>query len=231
VTPPRPSRNRTARPATEAPFELPGRFRAVVFDLDGVLVDSEEAWFQAERAMMRRHDVVLNDEDRRASLGRSPEQSIAVYAARLGWSGDRRVALRAELVSLMSEAYRSIKPMPGARDVVHRLHGVVPLGLASNTDRSLVESALDATSLTGCFDAIVCADEVDRPKPDPDLYLRACELLGVVPEDAVAFEDSETGVAAAKGAGLTCVAVPLYEGVDVSRADAVLRSLATVVVG
>jgi HAD superfamily hydrolase (TIGR01509 family) len=101
----------------------------------------------------------------------------------------------------------------------------VPLALASNTPRELVDFAVSAAGLDGFFDAVVTAEEVERPKPAPDIYLAACRALGVEPRDALALEDSPPGVKAARRAGLTVIAVPLTAEIDVSAAHEVLDSL------
>jgi HAD superfamily hydrolase (TIGR01509 family) len=208
-----------------APFSLPGRFRAVVFDMDGLLLDSEEAWHQAERDLLASHGSELTEADRIASVGRSVDDVILWYADRVGWPHERAPELRDELMRRVRERYAEIAPMPGARELVARLRGRVRLGLASNTDRPLVDHALAATGLADAFDAVVTAEEVALAKPAPDLYLLACRRLGVPPDEAVALEDSETGVRAAKAAGMTCIAIPQVDGLDVSAADQIVDSL------
>ena len=99
------------------------------------------------------------------------------------------------------------------------------MALASNSSRQLVSTALSTAGLTDAFDAIVTADDVDAGKPAPDIYLLACERLGVRPEDSLALEDSPSGIAAAKAAGLACIAVPQLAETDVSEADRVIDSL------
>ena len=99
------------------------------------------------------------------------------------------------------------------------------MGVASNTPRELVGLALESAALAGSFDAVVTADDVPRPKPAPDVYLEACRRLGVAPSMAVALEDSAVGISAARVAGLTVIAVPESEIVDVSAADHVAASL------
>jgi HAD superfamily hydrolase (TIGR01509 family) len=225
VTVDRPSADETARPAAGAPFPLPGRFHAVVFDMDGLLLDTEAAWEAAETELLARHGAELTEADRLASLGRSVNEVIVWYAERIGWPPDRAAELRDELMALVREQYAGSVTMPGARELITRLRGRVRLGLASNTPRALVEHALTAAGLTESFDAVVTASDVAVPKPAPDLYLLACERLGVAPADAVALEDSETGVAAAKAAGMACIAVPQLEGLDVSSADRIVDSL------
>ncbi|HEY3523424.1 MAG TPA: HAD family phosphatase [Candidatus Limnocylindrales bacterium] len=204
---------------------LPGRFRAVVFDMDGLLLDSERAWEAAERRFMAAHGTELTEDDRRASLGRSVDEVVGWFAGRIGWPPDRVGELRDQLMGLVWAEYTQISPMQGAQELVARLRGRVRLGIASNTDRALVEHALVASGLADAFDAVVTADDVEHPKPAADVYLLACARLGVRPEEAVALEDSETGVAAAKAAGVWCIAVPQMDGLDVSEADEIVDSL------
>jgi HAD superfamily hydrolase (TIGR01509 family) len=117
---------------------------------------------------------------------------------------------------------------PGAAELLRSLRGRLRLGVASNTPRALVEQAMMSSSLNDAFDVVVTADDVARPKPAPDIYLAACEQLAVEPSQAVALEDSTLGIASARAAGLTVVAVPQWPSVDTSGADLVLRSLADV---
>jgi HAD superfamily hydrolase (TIGR01509 family) len=126
-----------------------------------------------------------------------------------------------ELVKLQVDA------RPGAVELIEGLRNLagVRLGLASNSPRYLVDDALKTAGLADAFDSIVTSDDVKHAKPAPDIYLLACERLGVDPSEAVALEDSASGVAAAKAAGLTCIAVPMFAETDVSAADRVVDSL------
>jgi HAD superfamily hydrolase (TIGR01509 family) len=204
---------------------LPGRFRAVVFDLDGLLLDTEPGWHRAEAELLRRHGGVYTDADEAATLGWSVDATVRRYAGRLGLSDDAAAPLTAELFELVEGEYSGTIPMrPGAAELVTRLRGRVPLGLASNTARSLVLSAVAAAGFGDTFTAIVSADEVDRPKPAPDVYLETCRRLAVDPSATIGLEDSPSGIAAAKLAGLTVIAVPQWT-VDTSGADYVISSL------
>lgn len=196
--------------------------------MDGLLLDSESAWHAAERALLERHGQEFTEADRLATIGRSIDESVAIYGARVGWPDQRLAELRAELLALVHEGYRSIRPQPGALELVTALRGRLRLALASNTDRSLVDVALPVAGFAGAFDAIVTALDVRRPKPAPDPFAVACEWLGVPPSEAIAFEDSPIGVRSARAAGMFVVAVPAFDDVDVSPADLVLSSLAEV---
>lgn len=212
------------------PFRLPGRFRAAVFDMDGVLVDSEPLWVLGEKELLACHGDRLTAADAEETHGRSIEETIALYSGRLGDVDP--IMLRAELMAIMRTLYKRGSPLHfGARELVRSLEGHVRLGVASNTDSDLVRLALERAGLLDAFAAIVSAADVGRAKPNPDVYIAACHALGVEPREAVAIEDSPVGVRAAKAAGMTCVGVPDRNGVDLAAAgaDVVVGSLVDLV--
>jgi beta-phosphoglucomutase-like phosphatase (HAD superfamily) len=204
---------------------LPDRFRAVVFDMDGLLLETELVWQRAEEDLFRRYGEMFSMTDKLAVIGTSAEQAGSYFASRLGQPPDRGPALMDELIGEMQAGLRrDVAGRPGAIELVERLRGRARLGLASNSPRRLVDAALATARLSDAFDAIVTSDEAAF-KPAPDIYLLVCERLGVSPEDALALEDSASGIAAAKAAGLTCIAVPQFAEIDVSAADRVIDSL------
>ncbi len=206
--------------------ELPGQYRAVIFDMDGLLLETESLWLRAESELFRRHGQEFSREDQLAVMGTGVEFSGRYYASRLGQPESRGAALVEEMHGYMlAELQRDVHARPGAVELVDRLRGQVPLGLASNSERLLVDAALSTARLTDAFDTIVTAADVAQPKPAPDIYLEACARLGVAPADALALEDSAPGIAAAKAAGMTCIAVPQFAETDVSVADRVIDSL------
>jgi HAD superfamily hydrolase (TIGR01509 family) len=204
---------------------LTDRFRAVVFDMDGLLLDTEVVWQRAEEELFRRYGEVFSMEDKLAVIGTSAEHTAGYFARRLHQPPDRGPALVDELTAAMHEELQlQVAGRPGAIELVERLRGRTRLGLASNSPRRLVDAALATAHLTDAFDAVVTSDDAAF-KPAPDIYLLACERLGVAPGDALALEDSASGVAAAKAAGLTCIAVPQFAEIDVSAADRIVDSL------
>jgi HAD superfamily hydrolase (TIGR01509 family) len=206
--------------------QLRDRFRAVVFDMDGLLLDTEVLWQRAEAELFSRHGAEYTLDDALAVMGTSFDATARYFAERLSQPQERGAGLVDELrVLMLEELRREVQARPGAVELVERLRERIPLALASNSSRTLVDAALQTADLADAFDAIVTADDVEHPKPAPDLYLLACERLGVPPDRALALEDTAPGIAAAKAAGLTCFAVPQFAETDASAADRVVDSL------
>jgi HAD superfamily hydrolase (TIGR01509 family) len=204
---------------------LPGPYRAVVTDMDGLLVQTERQWLGAKVVLFERYGAELHDDDLAAVFGAAEMDSARYFAARFGLPPERAPALRDEYLAIVSESFASgVALAPGAVELVERLAGTVPLAMASNTRRPLMLLALRAFPAAARFDVIVSGDEAE-PKPAPGLYLLACERLGVPPSEAVALEDSPTGVAAAKAAGMTCIGVPSDPRHPLAEADHVVSSL------
>jgi HAD superfamily hydrolase (TIGR01509 family) len=198
--------------------------RAVVFDLDGVLVDSEDIWAAAEGTTVRELGGDYTPELAAQLYGRGHRDGGRLLARRYG--GDPEAVAERLLGHALAGFRRGVQALPAAVETVESLRGRLPLGVASNSVRPIVEAALGAVGLDASFDAVVCGDDVERPKPAPDVYLAACRALGVLPTDALAVEDSPVGVTAAKAAGLVVVGVPSLPGVELPAADVVLCSLA-----
>jgi HAD superfamily hydrolase (TIGR01509 family) len=198
--------------------------KAVVFDCDGLLMDTEPCWTVAETELFARRGLPFGAEQKALLIGRSLPAAAAELAVLFGEPG-AGADLAAELLELVAAAAgRSAAAMPGARAVVDAAAAAVPIAVASNSPRVLLAAALVRGGFGGSFPVSIAADEIGEPKPAPDMYLRACELLAVAPADTLAFEDSMTGLRSARAAGARVVAVPTLRNGEFP-ADLVVDSL------
>lgn len=204
----------------------PFRPQGAVFDLDGLLVDSEGAWSRAEAAVVTSYGVAWDPAIHAELLGTAPAASAEQLARRLDAPADE-ILQRLEAAAL-EEFAGGVDPRPGAVELVTALVGRVPIGVATNSPRLLAERALRSTGLHQAIDVLVTAEDVAEPKPAPDIYLAACERLGVDPARSVGFEDSAVGVAAARAAGLWVVGCPSLPDEPMDRAHLVVPSLTAV---
>ena len=204
---------------------------AIVFDNDGLLLDTEEAWTRAETALFARHGATFTFEHKRDLIGSSHTVAAGKLEAMLGLPGEGP-ALMAELhARVMKEALQDVEPRPGAVDLVHALRAAgIPVAVASNSPRDFLDRVLRTGGVAGLFEVTVAGDEVPHPKPAPDIYLEACRRLGADPAASVGLEDSPTGAAAAKAAGLYVIGVPYLADMAVPAADRIAASLADALV-
>jgi HAD superfamily hydrolase (TIGR01509 family) len=202
---------------------------AVVFDLDGVLLDSEQIWDEAREELARERGGRWHDRAQQDMMGMSsPEWSRYMHDV-IGLR-EPPDEINLEVVRRMERRYRERLPLlPGAREAVERMAARWPLGLASSSNRPLIDLVLDVSGLAPLFRATVSSEEVARGKPAPDVFLEAARRLRVAPERAAVVEDSRNGILAGRAAGMRVVAVPnphFSPGEEaLAAADVVLGSL------
>jgi HAD superfamily hydrolase (TIGR01509 family) len=200
---------------------------ALVFDFDGLICDTESTEYEAVRRVYLDHGLELDMDDWRLWVGAVAPDWVTELEAMVGRPLDRaelQAARRAHGAELLAAAGL----LPGVLGLLDAAQAAaVPCGVASNASAAWVEGHLERLGIAERFGVVVSVDRVDRPKPDPDPYLLAATALGADPVDAVALEDSSTGVAAARAAGLFTVAVPgpMSAHQDLSEADLVVSSL------
>ncbi len=200
---------------------------AVVFDNDGLLLDTESVWTRAEQDLFERRGTDFTSADKRELVGTSAAIAGAVLERRLGEPG-RAAELIEELNALVvAELEHGVEAMIGARELLGTLRRRgTPIGLVSNSPIAFVTRSLQLAGFEDHFDVVLSAHEVAAPKPAPDPYLEACRRLGVEPgPEVVALEDSPTGVAAARAAGLTVIGVPSIDGIALEEAHHLADSL------
>ncbi|MGW0948329.1 HAD family hydrolase [Streptomyces sp. NPDC002623] len=191
---------------------LPTGAESVVFDCDGLLVDTEVCWSVAEAAIFAAHGHIFGPAQKALVIGRTVEDAGEAMADYFGRSG-AGTELAAELLEgVRQELARGAVALPGAAELVRACRAAVPVAVASNSPRELLDTALGSAGLADCFTYSFAADEVRSPKPAPDLYLTACEALGADPKRSLAFEDSATGIFSARAAGLYVAVVPSLPG-------------------
>jgi HAD superfamily hydrolase (TIGR01509 family) len=201
---------------------------AVILDLDGLLIDSEQVWDDVRENLARERGGRWSERAQRDMMGMSsPEWSR--YMHEVVGLPESPEEINREVVERLLERYAGEPPwIPGALEAVHRLAAALPLALASSSNREVIDTVLAAGGIAPLFRATVSSEEVARGKPAPDVYLEAARRLGVSPARCTAVEDSHSGIRAAKAAGMRCVAIPNRHyppGDAVGEADAVLASL------
>jgi HAD superfamily hydrolase (TIGR01509 family) len=202
---------------------------AVVFDNDGLLLDTEEAWTRAERTLFARVGRTFTMAHKRTLIGSSRSMAAVKLESILERPGQGETLMDELHELVMQEALHGVEPRPGALELLARLTDAgVQLAVASNSEREFLERTLAGAALLrdGPFAVIVSATEIEHPKPAPDIYHEACRRLGVSPATAVALEDSPIGVAAAAAAGMFVIGVPYFAGAQLPGAGLLVGSLA-----
>jgi HAD superfamily hydrolase (TIGR01509 family) len=210
-----------------ATFSTNGRGpAAVVFDLDGLLLDTESVWTRAEAELFERHGRTFGAAEKRRMIGTSGPKAARMLEEMLDLPGQGvslAITVR-DLVWTMLE--EGAPPQPGAVALVTALADRgTPMGVASNSPRAIVDRALEYSAIDIAFGVVLGGDEVEHAKPAPDLYLQACRALGADPLNAVALEDSPPGVAAARAAGMKVIGVPSFPGITLDEAHVIAGSL------
>ena len=206
-----------------------GTIKAIIFDFDGLILDTEIPMFQAWQEILQSHGLSLSMREWARFLGAStdPIEPYLALEEHLQTPIDRQ-ALHSKRVKREAELLLSQEVLPGVEPLILEAKSRgIRLAVASSSDREWVTKHLSRLNLIQHFDVLKCAEDVTQTKPYPDLYNAALEALGLRPDEVIALEDSINGVKAAKTAGIFCVAIPnrITKHVQIDQADAVLDSL------
>ncbi|MFN8207557.1 MAG: HAD family phosphatase [Bacteroidales bacterium] len=196
--------------------------QAIIFDMDGVLVDSEPLHYEADSEVFRELGIQVSKEDRDTFLGKGPEGVLAFLKNKY-----RLTQSLEELINLDNQVrFRYFQnhtppPMPGLRSLLDELHQEgIPMAVATSSVRLLVEYLLGNLGLSGYFQHIVCGDDVPKTKPDPALFLLAAAKLGMLPSSCLVIEDSPNGFLAARAAGMKCAIYNRFNKQDLASLKA-----------
>lgn len=206
------------------------RLEAVLFDMDGVIIDSEPLWSKAEQELLARRNIPYSPQLKAVMMGLDSSEAVGFLIQHydLKESLSDVVEERNQLIAGLFRQF--LRPMPHALQLVRSVHAAeIKTGLASSSPQELVDLALGRLNITGLFDFILSGDQVTRGKPAPDIYLTAARELGVSHENCLVIEDAPHGVAAAKAAGMCCLAISTSASEPaLAAADRVVRDFAEV---
>ncbi|GGY54953.1 hydrolase [Streptomyces xanthochromogenes] len=183
---------------------------SVIFDLDGTLVDSEPNYYEAARQVLARYGLPdFSWEQHARFIGIGTRETLEILDRQHTLTGPIEEMLAAKNAAYLELARTSTEVFPEMRAFVERLHADgVRMAVASGSSRSAIDAVLAGTGLAPFMDLVVSAEEVERGKPEPDVFLEAARRLGAAPADCVVLEDAPPGAAAAHAAGMRCIAVP-----------------------
>lgn len=201
--------------------------KALIFDMDGLMVDTETLYFEAEKELARRFDREVKEETLARMMGRKPLESLAIFARELDLSlpPEKLLEMRTEI--MRQRLRQNLRPMPGLYTIVNIFYGRLKLAIATGAQQEFLDLIVDTLGLRSKFSVLQASDEIREGKPDPEIYLLTCKKLGISPSEGIVLEDSANGVIAGKRAGCYVIAVPSPQakGQDFSLAQAIVPNL------
>lgn len=203
--------------------------KAVIFDMDGVIVDSEPAHIEAEKQILLKHGVKVTTEELRAYTGTTAEFEFADLIRKYKLNTTVEALFKEKENILFKLLKREVQPTKGVIELIKNLKRQgVKLGIASSGHRKLVRFFLGKLKIASQFDSVVCSEDITHSKPHPEIFLKSAKELGVRPDECVVIEDSKLGVEAAKSAGMKCVGYrnPNSGDQDLSEADMIVDDFA-----
>ncbi|WP_407652315.1 HAD family hydrolase [Acetivibrio straminisolvens] len=184
------------------------RVKAVIFDMDGLMIDTERLYFDVERLIARNFGKEVKDETLWKMMGRKPLEAITVFAEDLGLDISPRELLSIRDDLFVKKLINEVEAMPGLFDILNSIRGKLKMAIATGSPNKFLKIVLDKLKIEDYFDVFVTSDEVEKGKPDPEVYNTAAKRLGVMPAECIVLEDSSNGALAGVTAGCYTIAVP-----------------------
>ena len=181
---------------------------ALIFDMDGLMIDSERLYFQTEREMAQKLGAVVKDETLWNMMGRSPRESLEVFKNELHLTADVETLLEQRNSLMRQKLKNDLKPMPGLHHIIAVFSGRLKLAVCTGAQSEFLDITVDQLGIRQHFSVLQSSDEIKHGKPDPEIYLTTCRRLQIQPSEGIVLEDSSHGSRSGKSAGCYVIAVP-----------------------
>ncbi|UCH92167.1 MAG: HAD family phosphatase [Candidatus Aminicenantes bacterium] len=182
--------------------------KAIIFDMDGLMVDSERLYHQAQQEINRQFNKTLPEKTRLKMMGRKPLESMKIFVEELDIPMDAEKVLEMR-DNIMREKYKNhLVPLPGLFHIIDAFSGKLKLAISTGTQQEFLDIVVDQLEIRDKFAVLQASDDIEKGKPHPEIYLKTCKKLGLKPEECIVLEDSLNGVLAGKRAGCYVIAVP-----------------------
>jgi HAD superfamily hydrolase (TIGR01509 family) len=186
-------------------------FRALIFDMDGLMVDTEPLYWEVARQLARNCGKEVSDDTLRKMMGRSRIESMRIFAEACGIDSRTPEDLLVEREELMLQRYgRGVEPMPGLREILDQFRGRLRFAVATSSPKKFTDVLLPAMGVANEFEVVQTGDEIEQGKPHPEIYLKCMTRLGVAGNECIVLEESKAGATSGKRAGATVIAVPSH---------------------
>lgn len=182
--------------------------KAIIFDMDGLMIDSESLYFQAEREIARAFGRNIQDEILWKMMGRNPIEGMEILVRELELPISPQEAVRLRTDLMRQKMKTDLKAMPGLREMIDAFTGRLKLAISTGAQEEFLDIAVDTLGIRDRFDVLQASNDIAKGKPDPEIFLKTCDRLGLDPAECIVLEDSENGVQAARRAGCFVIAVP-----------------------
>lgn len=201
--------------------------KALILDMDGLLIDSERLYFQTEREMARKFNRTVEDKTLWKMMGRNPIESMEIFVREVGLSLSPEEALGRRNLIMRNKLKTDLKPMPGLHHILDAFSGRLKMAVCTGAQKEFLDIVVDQLGIRNRFDVLQSSEEIRRGKPHPEIYLKTCRKLKLSPEDCAVLEDSSNGALAGKRAGCYVIVVPseYTRGQDFHFADFVAEDL------